>query len=103
MVQYHCWSLHREDGVYARRKKSRMEEYLQIVEAERVDGKPRQKMVLYVGRYDGVRDALKRMPRNVTSFRRRGYDAEAEALAERLKKLRALVERHPELLSGRYA
>jgi hypothetical protein len=67
--------------VFARVKQSRNGEYLQIVESYRDEGRVRQRMVLYVGHYNSVADALERMPKD-----------------ERLQALRALVGEHPELL-----
>jgi hypothetical protein len=60
--------------LFARVKQSRNGEYLQVVENYREDGKVRQRMVLYVGRYDGVADALELMPRDVRVFARSGHE-----------------------------
>ena len=57
--------------MYARIKRSGGSEYLQIVEARRRDGKPRQELVMYVGRYGSVAEALKHMPKERASFRSR--------------------------------
>jgi hypothetical protein len=123
--------------MYARRKRSGGRDYLQIVESRRVDGRPKQKLVLYVGPYRSVADALSQMPGALTGARRYATTArkhaesytipretspeivqeyqcrrdraikraevtraEADALAKRLKRLRALVDEHPELVEA---
>ena len=88
--------------MFARVKKSRGSEYLQIVENYRDGDRVRQRMVLYVGHYSSIGDALKRMPRDVgrmRRLRRRGAVREADELAAKLEALRALVKERPDLLS----
>ncbi len=111
--------------MFARVKESRNEEYLQIVENYRDAGRVRQRMVMYVGHYDSIDQALEVMPQKVATARRhatakenayeavRGYQndwthrlrqrsvlarSEATALASKLDSLRRLVEGHPDLL-----
>jgi hypothetical protein len=95
--------------VFARVKESRQQEYLQIVENYREAGKVKQRLVLYVGRYDSIDEALQRMPKHRRRLRARatravsdstaeGLRHEADALDERLRVLRRLVEAHPDLV-----
>ena len=107
--------------MYARTKRSRNGQYLQIVESRRVDGQPRQRLVLYVGHYTSVEQALAQMPKELAATRREAtkwkriveqhtdsngairahaisLQKAAEDKAERLRRLRALVEQQPELL-----
>ena len=65
-------------------------EYYQLVESRRVDGKPRQKVLLHLGHHPTVDEALKRWPREVGGLRRRGNDDAADALKEKLDRLRNL-------------
>ena len=77
---------------FVRIKKVDGKEYYQLVESRRVDGKPRQQVLLHLGQHASVDEALKRWPREIGRMRRRGNDDGAEALKEkldRLKKLRA--------------
>jgi chromosome segregation ATPase len=106
--------------MFTRVKRSRREDYLQIVQNYRDGDRVRQRLVLYVGRYDSIDEALHRMRgdlRNwrarrtsITRFARpeeRGESARKEledlnclieATDPRLQALRALVKAHPELL-----
>jgi hypothetical protein len=99
--------------MFTRVKQSRNSEYLQIVQNYRDEGRVRQRMVLYVGPYDSVADALERMPKELRLWRGRltrlgGNEFRqkeanyirriVEGTDERLRALRALVEEHPELL-----
>ena len=67
-------------------------EYYQLVESRRVDGKPRQKVLMHLGDHATVDDALKRWPREVGGLRRRGNDDAADRLKEKLDRLRDLRE-----------
>ncbi len=44
--------------------------YYQLVESRRVDGKPRQKVLLHLGQHPTVEAALKAWPREAKSLRR---------------------------------
>ncbi|MDP8952498.1 MAG: hypothetical protein M3N18_09710 [Actinomycetota bacterium] len=44
---------------YVRKKGSGGQSYYQLVESRRVDGQPRQKVLIHLGRYPAVEDALK--------------------------------------------
>ena len=68
-------------AAYVRKKKVKDGEYYQLVESRRVDGKPRQKVLLHLGRHPTVDAALKNWPREVKRLRRlaarKRRDAEA--------------------------
>jgi hypothetical protein len=119
--------------MFARLKNSgRGPDYLQIVESYRDGDKVRQRLVLYVGRYSSVAEALERMPRQLKSARscatnarkwyeqvaggnhsqadeersKRGFEQArkaAEKLAEKLERLKQLVSEHPNLGSDQRA
>ena len=95
--------------MFTRVQKSNGHYYLQIVENYRDGGRVRQRSVLYVGPYKSIDDALRQLPRVSRYWRHRATQrslpediewirAEAEALDERLGKLRRLVEEHPDLV-----
>jgi len=68
--------------MFARAKTSRGMEYLQIVENYRErgpGGRVRQRLVMYVGHYDSLDEALRFMPRELTQARRRATMAEKRA------------------------
>ena len=75
---------------FVRIKKVDGREYYQLVESRRVDGKPRQKVLMHLGHHPTVDEALKRWPREVGGLRRRGNDDAADALKEKLDRLRKL-------------
>ena len=101
--------------MFTRVKESRNGEYLQIVENYRDEGRVRQRMVLYVGRYDSIDVALHRMPGELRNWRasyenhenrwtrgvcpKRGRGSQLPDSGHgRLQALRALAKEHPELL-----
>lgn len=97
--------------MFTRVQKSNGHDYLQIVENYRDGGRVRQRSVLYVGPYKSIDDALYQLPRVSRYWRHRATqrslpvdiawiraEAEADALDERLDKLRRLVEEHPDLV-----
>jgi hypothetical protein len=91
--------------VFTRVKVSRQQEYLQVVENYRDGGRVRQRLVLYVGHYDSIEDALRQMPQDrrrwsseATRMGNERLRREAEALDERLLALRHLVAEHPDLI-----
>jgi hypothetical protein len=75
---------------FVRIKKVDGREYYQRVESRRVDGKHRQKVLMHLGHHPTVDEALKRWPREVGGLRRRGNDDAADALKEKLDRLRDL-------------
>jgi hypothetical protein len=92
---------------------SRNGEYLQIVENYRDEGRVRQRLVMYVGHYTSIDDALRRMARELSQARRRatvaeGYPApqdeaprlreEANRLAAKLEDLRRFADGHPDVV-----
>lgn len=74
------------------RKKSKAggSKYHQLVESRRVDGRPRQKVLVHLGAHATVDDALKRWPTEIKRLRRSAYEAEANALTDKLARLTAL-------------
>jgi hypothetical protein len=93
--------------MFARVKTSRHGEYLQIVESYREDGKVRQRLVLYVGHYRSVEDALTLLPREISYLRGRATRAgqvesgplreAAKEAAARLEALKRILAEHPDL------
>ena len=75
---------------FVRTKRIADGKYYQLVESRRVEGKPRQKVLIHLGHHSTVDDALKRWPREVGRLRRSGYDDAADALKEKLDRLRKL-------------
>lgn len=49
--------------------------YHQLVESVRVDGRPRQKVLVHLGAHATVDDALKRWPTEIKRLRRSAYEA----------------------------
>ena len=75
---------------FVRRKRVDGGEYYQLVESRRVDGRPRQKVLVHLGHLPTVDDALKRWPREVGRLRREGQEEAADALKAKLDRLREL-------------
>jgi hypothetical protein len=104
--------------MFYRRKR---EGYGQIIETYRDEGKVKQRVILYVGHYKTIEDALFTMPKDVTFLRRQATQRERHAemiqihptaseeaqeecrkvreLAHRLEELRNLVTTTPALRS----
>ena len=55
---------------FVRRKRVNSYEYYQLVESRLVDGNPRQKVLLHLGRYASVEDALEGWPKEIEGLRR---------------------------------
>ncbi len=55
---------------FVRTKKVKNEEYYQLVESRRVEGKPRQKVLVHLGKHPTVNEALKEWPREIERLRR---------------------------------
>ena len=72
---------------YVRMKKVKGSEYYQLVESHRVDGKPRQKVLVHLNKHTTVDAALKSWPKEIENLRRRAKRAsdEYEDLPEWLK------------------
>jgi hypothetical protein len=98
-------------------RQGRHDEYLQIVENYRDGGRVRQRLVMYVGHYSSIEEALRLMPKSLPWMRRRAKEAEqmaevspryqdrarvrreeAESITEKLEALRKLVDEHPNLI-----
>lgn len=74
-------------------------EYYQLVESRLVDGKPRQSVLLHLGRYPSVEVALESWPREVQGLRR--FADQQWDKADRLKKEERSFERTLETLLER--
>jgi hypothetical protein len=75
---------------FVRKKQVGGREYYQLVESHRVEGKPRQKVLMHLGHHRAVDEALKRWPREISALHRTGRDQAADALKEKLDRLRHL-------------
>lgn len=53
-----------------RKKKSRGGVYCQVVESRRVDGNPRQKVLVHLGHHETVDAALREWPKEIETLRR---------------------------------
>jgi hypothetical protein len=69
---------------FVRRKRVGPYEYYQLVESYLVDGKPRQRVLLHLGRYPTVEAALEGWPKEVEGLRR--YAHQRRDKAEQLTK-----------------
>jgi hypothetical protein len=56
---------------YVRKKKVKRYEYYQLVESHRVDGKPRQRVIMHLGKEPTVDAALENWPKEIKYLRRR--------------------------------
>jgi hypothetical protein len=65
--------------------------YYQLVESRRVDGKPRQKVLLHLGEFPSVAAALEGLPKKIAWFNQLGTSAkEKRRLEEKLERLQEL-------------
>ncbi len=55
---------------YVRKKGGRGQPYYQLVESRRVDGRPRQRVLIHLGRHPTVEEALKGWPKEAKRLRR---------------------------------
>ena len=55
---------------YVRIKRVGGREYYQLVESRRVEGKPRQKVLVHLGSHPSVDEALKEWPKDIRRLRR---------------------------------
>ena len=76
---------------FVRRKRVGPYEYHQLVENRWMDGKPRQRVLLHLGRYATVEDALEGWPKEVEGLRR--FANQQWDKADRLKKEERSFER----------
>jgi hypothetical protein len=61
-------------AAYVRRKQVGHYEYYQLVESRRIDGEPRQKVLVHLGEHSTVDDALKKWPQEIERRRRRAQE-----------------------------
>jgi hypothetical protein len=57
-------------AAYVRKKRVGHHEYYQVVESRRVEGEPRQKVLIHLGVHPTVDEALKKWPREIKRLRR---------------------------------
>ncbi len=78
--------------VYVRKKSHARggSDYHQLVENRRVEGRPRQKVVMHLGSHATVDEALELWPREISGLRRSGYSEAAGKLRAKLDRLRRL-------------
>jgi hypothetical protein len=57
--------------MFVRKKVVKGRDYYQLVESRRVDGQPRQKVLLHLGQYETVEAALKGWSKDIKRLRRR--------------------------------
>ena len=76
---------------FVRRKRVGPYEYHQLVENRLVDGKPRQRVLLHLGRYSSVKAALEGWPKEIEGLRR--FASQRWDKADRLKKEECSFER----------
>jgi hypothetical protein len=73
---------------YVRIKRVAGGEYYQVVQARRVDGKPRQRVLLHLGHHPTVDHALNAWPHEIGRLRREGREETAGVLKDKLDRLR---------------
>jgi hypothetical protein len=56
-------------AAFVRKKRSRGGEYYQLVESQRVEGEPRQRVLIHLGRQPTVDDALREWPKEIQRLR----------------------------------
>jgi hypothetical protein len=84
---------------FVRRKRVGAYEYHQLVENRWIDGKPRQRVLLHLGRYASVEAALEGWPKEVEGLHR--FASQQWDKADRLKKEEPSFEWTLETLVGR--
>ena len=52
-------------AAFVRKKRSRGGEYYQLVESHRVEGEPRQRMLVHLGKHPTVANALREWPKEI--------------------------------------
>ena len=61
-------------AAYVRKKRVAHYEYYQVVESRRVEGEPRQRVLVHLGGHPTVDEALKKWPREIKRLRRRARE-----------------------------
>ena len=80
---------------YVRKKKVKRYEYYQVVQNHRVDGKPRQRVIMHLGKEPTVDAALENWPKEIKYLRRRAkkHGDHYEKLPEEYKSERYFKEK----------
>ena len=68
---------------YVRKKQVKGTQYYQLVQSRRVNGNPRQRVLLHLGRHQTVDAALKEWPREIRRLRRLAVKKRRDAQALR--------------------
>ena len=84
---------------YVRKKKVKRYEYYQLVENHRVDSKPRQRVIMHLGKEPTVDAALENWPKEIKYLRRRAkqHGDHYENLPEELKNQRYFKKNFKEI------
>src|SRR5215217_2282742 len=84
---------------YVRKKRVKRYEYYQLVENHRVDGKPRQRVIMHLGKEPTVDAALENWPKEIKYRRRRAKKRgdRYENLPEELKNQRYFKEKFKDI------
>jgi hypothetical protein len=64
-------------AAYVRKKRVGHHEYYQVVQSRRVDGEPRQKVLIHLGGHPTADDALKQWPREIKRLRHHAREERA--------------------------
>jgi hypothetical protein len=70
-------------AAFVRKKRSRSGEYYQLVESHRVEGEPRQRVLLHLGRHSTVENALREWPKEIERLRHLAREARALGTSSR--------------------
>ena len=62
-------------AAFVRKKRSRGDEYYQLVESHRVEGEPRQSVLVHLGKHPTVDDALSEWPKEIERLRDFAHEA----------------------------
>jgi predicted patatin/cPLA2 family phospholipase len=84
---------------FVRKKKVKRYEYYQLVESHRVDGKPRQRVIMHLGKEPTVDAALENWPKEIKYLRRRAknHGDHYENMTEEQKNQRYFKEKFKEI------
>ena len=84
---------------YVRKKKVKGQTYFQLVESKRVNGKPRQRVIMHLGKEPTVDEALESWPKEIKYLRRRAKERGDyyENLPEELKDQRYFKKKYKDI------
>lgn len=81
---------------FVRKKRSRGSAYYQVVESYLADGKPRQRVLVHLGRYSSVDGALKSWPKDIEVLKKRLEEAQKKNPAPALPGMGGRRDEEPE-------